>query len=592
MVNFDLVLVFIVIAFIIISLYKEIIGPSFTFLIAVTVLGFFGILTPHEIISGFANEQVAVVIMLLLFGDIIRKTEVVEKAFDSFFRKAKSQKGFLSRMILLVSGFSSMLNNTPLVAVMMPYVHNWCKRNNVSPSKFLIPLSYAAILGGEMTLIGTSTNLIVNGLVVEQTIVPDFKEIGMFEFIYVGLPMTVIGYFYLILFSNRLLPSKKPLSSGYPGSSRQYIFETKVRNDSHLIGKTVGESGLKNLKGLYVTEIIRRSFSVSPVSPEVVLDKGDILVFAGETEDIADLIGSNSGLVLPEVGMLSKLKRSEVIEIVISQNSSLIHKTVREINFRGRYDAAIIAVHRNGERIEEKLGQIQLKAGDVLLLFAGEDFINRTADSHDFYFISKVKDFIKLEWWKNALLIGGAILAIILSAFNIISLFMGLLVLLIASLMMKITHPKELPASIDYNLALIIVMSLALGTAMIKSGAAFLIANLLINVFMPLGTFSLLMGIYFITTILAAYITNKAAVGIIFPIAISAAHNLELNPVPFALVVAFAAAANFMTPHGYQTNLMVYGPGGYSFKDFFRIGFPLTIIYMLVAVTILTLVYF
>lgn len=592
MVNFQLILVFIVIAFILISLYKEILGPSFTFLIAVTVLGFFGILTPHEIISGFANEQVAVVIMLLLFGDIIRKTELVEKAFDGFFRKAKSHRGFLSRMIILVSGFSSLLNNTPLVAVMMPYVHTWCKRNNLSPSKYLIPLSFAAILGGEMTLIGTSTNLIVNGLVVEQTIAPELKTLGMFDFIWVGLPMTILGYFYLILFGNKLLPSKAPISNNYPISNRQYIFETKVRNDSHLIGKTIGETDLKNLKGLYITEIIRKSFSVSPVSPELVLEKGDILVFAGETEDIAELISSNSGLVLPEVGMLSKLKRSEVVEIVISQNSSLINKSVKEINFRGRYDAAIIAVHRNGERLEEKLGLIELKSGDVLLLFAGEDFVNRTADSHDFYFISKIKDFIKLERWKNVVLIGGALLAILLSALNIISLFMGLIILLLLSMAMKITTPKELPYSIDYNLALIIVMSLALGTAMIKSGAALLIANFLINVFMPMGSVGLLFGIYFITTILAAYITNKAAVGIIFPISITAAHNLELNPVPFALIVAFAAAANFMTPHGYQTNLMVYGPGGYSFKDFFKIGFPLTIIYMIVTVTILSLMYF
>ncbi len=592
MVSFDLILVFIVIVFILISLYNDLLGPSFTFLIAIITLGIFGVLTPHEIISGFANEQVAVVIMLLLLGDVIRKTEVVETVFDRFFRRAKNYKGFLSRMMIIVSGFSAFLNNTPLVAVMMPYVHSWCKRKNISPSKFLIPLSYAAILGGQVTLIGTSTNLIVNGLVADQTIFPDLKTLQMFDFVYVGIPMVIIGYIYLMLVSDRILPARSPIINGISSSTRQYVFETKVRNKSHLIGKTVQESGLKSIKGLFLTEIVRRSFRVSPVASDIILDKGDVLVFAGETNNIAELIGSNSGLVLPEVGMLSKMKRTEVVEIVVSQNSSLINKSLKNINFRGKYDAAIIAVHRNGERIEGKLNQVELKAGDVLLLFAGEDFLSRTADSRDFYFISKVRDFVKLEWWKITILFGGTLLAILLSALHVISLFMALIILLLASMAMKITNPKDLPSSIDYNLALIIVLSLALGTAMIKSGAAVLVANLLINIFMPMGTVGLLFGIYLITAVLAAYITNKASVGIIFPIALTAAHNLEVNPLPFVLTVAYAAAANFMTPIGYQTNLMVYGPGGYTFKDFFKIGFPLTIIYMLVTVVILSLVFF
>ncbi len=592
MVSFDLILVFIVIIFILVSLYNELLGASLTFLIAIIVLGIFGILTPHEIINGFANEQVAVVIMLLLLGDTIRKTEVIENAFDRLFRNAKNYHGFQSRMMLIVASFSAFLNNTPLVAVMMPYVNNWCKRNNISPSKFLIPLSYAAILGGQVTLIGTSTNLIVNGLVTEQTIAPELKSLQMFDFIYVGIPMVILGFFYLRFLGDKLLPSKAPIYEKFSTSSRQYVIESKIRNNSNLIGKTILEAGLKDLKGLYLLEILRHSFHVSPVSDDIIIEKGDTLLFAGETENIAELIGSNSGLVLPQVGMMSKLKRTEVVEIVVSQNSTIINRTVREINFRGKYDAAIIAVHRNGETIEGKIDNIELKAGDVLLLFAGEDFNSRTSNSRDFYFMTKIRHYTKLEWWKITTLLGGTFLAILLSALHVTSLFMALLILLLVSMAMKITNPKELPSSIDYNLALIIVLSLALGTAMIKSGAAVLLANFLINIFMPMGKVGLLFGVYFITAILAAYITNKAAVGIIFPIAITIAHNLEINPLPFALTVAYAAAANFMTPIGYQTNLMVYGPGGYSFKDFFKIGAPLTFIYMVVTVVILSLVYF
>ncbi len=592
MINFDLILVFIVIVFILISLYNNILGPAFTFLIGIITLGVFGILTAGEIISGFANEQVAVIIMLLLLGDIIRKTEVIENVFDRIFKRAKNYKGFLSRMMLIVSFFSAFLNNTPLVAVMMPYVHSWCKRNKISPSKFLIPLSYAAILGGQVTLIGTSTNLIVSGMVAEQTIIPEIKSLQMFDFIYVGIPMVIIGYLYLIFAGEKILPSKSDITESFSTNARQYIIEAKVRNNSHLIGKTIREAGLRDLKGLYLVEILRRSFRVSPVAPDIILDRGDVLVFAGETEDIAELISSKTGLVLPEIGMLSKKKKTEVVEIVVSQNSSLINKSVKEINFRGKYDAAIIAVHRNGERIEGKLGDVVLKAGDVLLLFTGGDFVSRTLNTRDFYFISKVRDFIKLEWWKIAILFGGTLLAILLAAFHIISLFKGLIILLLICMAMKLTTPKELPNSIDYNLALIIVLSLALGTAMIKSGAAILLADSLISVFMPLGKIGLLFGIYLITTFLAAYITNVASVGIIFPIALTMAYNIEANPLPFVLTVAYAAAANFMTPIGYQTNLMVYGPGGYSFKDFFKIGFPLTILYMIVTIIILSLIYF
>ncbi|MBN2349007.1 MAG: SLC13 family permease [Bacteroidales bacterium] len=592
MLTFDIILVFFVLIFILISLYREILGPAFTFLIAIIILGIFGILTPTEIIQGFANEQVAVVIMLLLLGDIIRRTSVIENVFDRLFRYAKSYKGFLTRMMVIVSTFSAFLNNTPLVAIMMPYVHSWCKRNDYSPSKFLIPLSYAAILGGSVTLIGTSTNLIVNGLWVEQNLYPGVKSLQIFDFAAVGIPMVLFGTLYILFFGHKKLPDKADALDMFKNQSREYFIEAKVKKNSRLIGKTVDEAGLSNVKGLILVEILRRSFRISPMAPEIVLDHGDVLVFAGETENIADLINSDSGLLIPEMGMLSKIKNAQVIEVVVSQNSPLINKTLKEFNFRSRYDAAVLAIHRNGEKIEEKIGNVNLRAGDVLLLYSGEDFANRTMNTQDFYFISKIRDFRKLEWYKILLLFGGTAMAILLSAFHIISLFMGLLIVIVASLALDITKPKELPKSIDYNLALIIVMSLALGTAMIKSGAALLIANILITIFMPMGKVGLLFGTYLITTFLAAYITNKAAVGIIFPIAISIAHNLDINAIPFVLTVSYAAAANFMTPIGYQTNLMVYGPGGYSFKDFFKIGFPLTIIYMITTVAILSLIYF
>jgi di/tricarboxylate transporter len=592
MLTFELIVVFVVILFILFSLYQELLGATFTFVIAVVTLGFFGILTPREILSGFANEQVAVIILLLLIGDTIRQTGVVEILFDRIFKSAKSYRGFLSRMTLIISSFSAFLNNTPLVAVMMPYVNTWCKKNNISPSKFLMPLSYAAILGGCATLIGTSTNLIVNGLVVDQKIIPELKSLNIFDFAYVGVPMIIIGFLYLLFFGEKLLPSKQDIVDDFSKNTREYLVEAEIRKNSKLIGKTIEEAGLRNLKGLFLVEIIRKSFKIASVKPNIILQQDDLLIFAGDTETIAEMINSDIGLRLPSVGMLYKKKQTEVVEIVISHNSSMINKTVKEIRFRAKYDAAVIAVHRNGERISGKIGDIVINPGDVLLLFTGADFVSRSNHTQDFYFISKVKDFKKLEAYKTWTLLGGIVAVIFLAAFKVVSLFMGLIVLLMVLFSMKIAHPKELSKAIDYNLALIIVMALALGTAMIKSNAAELIADFIINIFLPLGKVGLLFGIYLITAFLAAYITNIAAVAIIFPISLTMASNLELNPIPFVLVVSFAAAANFITPHGYQTNLMVYGPGGYSFKDFFRVGFPLTMIYMVVTVFILHLIYF
>ncbi len=592
MLTFDIILVFIAILFILYSLYTDLFGPAFTFVLAILFLGVFNILSASEILAGLGNVQVAIILLLLVWGDMVRKTAVIERVFDRLFRTARSYNGFLTRMMIIVAIFSSFLNNTPLVAIMMPYVHNWCRRKNFAPSRFLIPLSYAAILGGSTTLIGTSTNLIVASMVQDQKIIPNLRQLEMFDFIYVGIPMVFIGFLYVLLIGKKFLPDRKsPADEEGFLNTRKYFIEARVRSGSYLIGKKLGETNLQDLKGMMLVEIIRDSVSIQVFMKDTRLMEDDVLVFAGETQKIADLVDRESGLVVSEIGMLARAKKAEVIEIVISQNSTLIGKEVQEVNFRAKYDAAVLAVHRNGEQITNKMSNVELRAGDVLLVYAGTAFNSRTQSSQDFYFISRVKDFVKIENYKVYILLGGLIAAVALSAMHLMSLFIGLLILIVVGMIMGLTTPKELPKSLDYNLALIIVLSLALGTAMIKTGAADLIANSFITLFMPFGRVGVLFGIYLITTILAAYITNKASVGIIFPIALTIASNLNLSPTPFILTVAYASAANFMTPHGYQTNLMVYGPGNYLFKDFFKIGAPLTLLYMITTITILSLLY-
>jgi di/tricarboxylate transporter len=580
----EIVVISLVLIFVVVSLYTEIIGPAFTFLIGVLVLGVFRILTPREIMNGFGNEQVAVIIMLLLLGDTIRKTDIIDRLLDGLFRRTATYKGFLTRMTFFVGGLSSFMNDTPLVAVMMPYVHSWSKRHNIKPSKLLIPLSFAAILGGCVTLIGTSTNLIISGMVNDQNIIPGLEPVGLFDFSVAGLPMLLIGSIYLILFSNKLLPNRQDTLSSFSSQSREYLVETEIRPNSDIIGKTIEQANLRNLPGLFLVEISRGEETLSAVSPSIVLQEGDVLVFAGDTATIAEMINSSSGLTLKQVGMFKKKRHTEVMELVVSQNATLVNKTVKEANFRNLFDAAILAIHRNGERIPGKIGNVRLRAGDVLLVLAGEDFQERSRISNEFYLLSRVCEFSNLKWYKNLALFGGLAIAIIASALGFISLFLALVILIIVILALKITTPKELPKSIDYNLAIIIVLAMALGTAMIKTGLADIIANFFIDIFRPMGPVGLLAGIFLVTNLLASFITVKAAAALIFPISVMSAIQMGLPTMPFVLIVAHGAAANFITPMGFQTNLMVYGPGGYNFNDYIKIGWPLSMLYWFVSV--------
>ncbi|HPE34053.1 MAG TPA: SLC13 family permease [Bacteroidales bacterium] len=592
MLSYDSIIVLAVIVFIIISLYTNLIGPAFTFIVGILLLGITGVLTPNEILSGFANEQIMVIILLLLIGQMIRNTGVLEGTLNRIFRKTNTYPKFLTRIYFSVSIMSSMLNNTPLVAVMMPYVNSWCKKNKVNPSKLLIPLSYAAIIGGSTTLIGTSTNLIVNGLIQSQTVIPDFEPFQLFDFAYVGVPMMFIGFLYLYLFADKLLPDRHDVYKDFEQNTRSYLVQTRIRATSSLAGMTIREASLRNLKGLFLAEIIRGGNQIRPVSPHENLRHDDILVFAGETTMITDLVNSNTGLELAEIGMYSRKSHTEAIEIVISYNSSLIGQTVKESMFRSKYDAAIIAIHRNGERISGKLGDVKIKAGDVLLIITGSDFNHLSQNTQDFYLISRIKDFRKPKFWEPYLVIGGLILSILLAGFKLVPLFTSLAILVTIALLLKLMNPKDLAKTVDFNLAVILAMSLALGLAMIKSGVAEHVGNAFINLLLPLGSLALLFGIFIVAALMSAFITNAAVVAMLFPIVLSISAKLGVNPFPLVMVMTFGAATSFMTPVGYQTNLMVYGPGGYTFSDFLRIGLPLTIIYMVVAVLIMYFMFF
>ncbi|MBL4752276.1 MAG: SLC13 family permease [Flavobacteriales bacterium] len=583
--SIEIVIVLLVILFLLVALYLEWLWPPVIFFISVAVLTVSQIITPKEALGGFANEQVAVIVILLILSEIVRHSSLVDKLFDAIFKGATSVNGFLLRMMTYVSISSAFFNNTPLVAMMMPYVHNWSNKNGVSPSRLLIPLSYAAILGGCMTLVGTSTNLIVNGMAIESGL----EGLNVFDFIYVGAPMLVIGFLYLLFFGKKLLPDSKDVVEEFVQSAREYLLEAKVDMNSPLVGKSITEAKLRHLEGLFLVEILRGDKLITPVSPYEVLQAGDGLIFTGVTSAIGELEKPSMGLSLPKSSKIKDIK--DVIELVISHNSRLIGSKIQDSDFRGKYDGSILAVHRNREKLSGKIGDIEMRAGDVLLVLIGSEFYKRVAEVQAFYVISKKQKTSDIEPWKLAIMVGGIIGAVILQAVGAVPLFYSLFSLLGVVLVMDMIPFTIIRKGFDFNLVILLAFGLAFGKAMINSGAADYLAEGILTLAKPLGFTGLIGGIFLITNILSSYITNKAAVAILFPISVTIANTMGYDVQPFILVVCYGAAASFITPIGYQTNLMVYGPGGYTFKDFFRIGLPLTLLYMIVCVVVLNYLY-
>jgi di/tricarboxylate transporter len=572
----------------IIVLYKDLIRPVIAFFIIALVLLITDTINTKDFMGGFANEQILVVLILIMLSDVIQRTAVMDLAFKNIFKPSMSYRGFLTLLGFVVAPISAFVNNTPLVAILMPYVYDWSKKKGISPSKVLIPLSYITILGGTITLVGTSTNLVVNGFVVDA----GYPSLGMFDFTLVGVSVAVVGILYIAFLGPSLLPDRKDALSSFREKSREYVTETFLKSNSPLIGKTVEEAGLRKLQGLFLVEIIRGEERIAPVSPKQSLEANDKLIFAGETSTILELIKTNNGIELPDSTRLSKNESMDVKEIVISSNSDLIGKIVKETNFRGKYDAAIIAINRNGERITGKLGEVELMTGDLLLLITGDAFEERSANEQDFHIISSVDKIHKIPLYKTYTVLLGTAAAFVVSAIGWLSLFESLLILMSIIAMMQIVRFNDLKRSFDVDMYLILVLALSLGKAIVNSGLDKEISAGMLNVVEPIGSnIAALAIIYLVTNILAMLVTNKAAVAIMFPVALSAAKTLGLDPTPFFLAIAFAGCAEFMTPYGYQTNLMVYGPGGYKFKDYIKIGWGLSLIYFVVAVSILGYLY-
>lgn len=578
--------VLLVVIFLVLSLYREWFNPALTFFIATVALLLGRVITPAQILQGLANQQIILIFLLVLVTAGIR-TVVGSEAFTRLFNPSLSPKAFLLRMMLTVSSLSSLLNNTPIVAFMIPYVKDWAQKTGHPASKFLIPLSFATILGGMITVIGTSTNLVLNGLISQY----DLPLLGFQHFFYLGVTVTIAGGLYLYFIGYRLLPSNPNEIEALRENVKEYIIETEIGRGSPLIGKTVKEGGLRNLQDVFLVEIIRDERVISPVAPDEVLEEKDALFFSGNTQAIYQLIKEDNGLSVPEDQDAEPEEHFNFVEAVIPANSELIGVQIRDSDFRKKFNASIIAIHRNGKRVPGKVGEMNLAGGDFLLLLAGDNRENGSNHEKDLFFLS-VRKKEKSERNKNLRVVGIlSVLLLISGVVGLVPLFDICLVILTGFVFFGVLSIVEIRRELDLSLLLILVCSLAVGVALEKSGAADLIADLLVSSVQKLGAVAVLACLFIVTTLLTALITNAAAVSIVFPVAMSIAEQMDLSYTPFFMAIAFAASGDFMTPIGYQTNLMVYGPGGYSFRDFFKVGSPLTMMYILLCISFISYFY-
>ena len=572
--------------------YNNWLSVTFSFVLLAAFFLVFGVITPSDALQGFANEQLAVILILLVFSDIFKRSSVVNSFYKKVLSENDSPKVFLLKLTALTGSISAFINNTPLLSLTMPYVFDWCKKNKVSPSKFLIPLSFAIILGGMVTLIGTSTTLIINTLAIKSGAEP----LGLFDLTAVGLTMLVLGIFYLYTIGYNLMPNNK-IHIDYDNQQtivRQYFMETHVHGNSPIIGKTILEAGLRDLNGLFLVEVLKGENAIRPVSSDVILEGNDILFFAGDLSVISQLDVKLLGLSLPKNCETSTGRRKDMTEVVVSYNSSLIGLSIKESEFRYKFDGAILAIHRNGERIWGNLGLIKLKAGDMLLVMAGKQFNRKIQENNDLYQISNTRkqdSDPEPDPKKVIFVLLGMLVSIGLTAFGLVPFFTSLAILLLLSVILEIVTVSQIQKSLDFNLMIIIGLGLAFGVVIDKSGAAQLISDGVLKLKFLDSKLLVMFLLFMIVNLLGSIITVRAAVAILVPVILKITISMGIATTPIVLLIVFAASANFATPIGYQTNLMVFGPGRYTFKDFIKVGMPLTLIYMTISVLILDFIY-
>ena len=543
-----------------------------------------GYISPEEAISGFANPAVITIALLFVLSHALQKSGILEYMVIRL-NKLTERSRFLGLFVFLISVAlaSAFVNNTAIVAIFIPLTIRLAQKYNLSPSKLLMPLSYIAIIGGTLTLVGTSTNLLVNSIYVNS--ISSSPPLGMFEYTKFGLVMLVIGMAYLLIAVPFLIPSRTVTSSltkSYHMGG--YLTELKVSAESPLVGRTCKERAVNKNYDITVLDILRDGKLISKNIRDTIIYPEDILFVRGSLENFLRMKEVEKVTMLTD----EKLTQDELIhddntlvECLITNQTDLVGKSLMEINFRRRFGSFILAIRREGEILRKKIAHVVLQAFDTLLIYGPIEKIKELSDSGDFIVLGEIEATLQKHkyWWVSVAVIFGAV---ILAALGIVPILKGALIGAIFLLVIRVITANEAYQSINWQVIVLIAALIPLGIVIQKSGTAFWIGTVLndiANAFNPLVRPTIMLSLVYLVTIILTEMTSNAATAIIMtPIAISAAQQMGLDPRTFVFAVCFAASASFITPIGYQTNLMVYGPGGYKFTDYVRVGLPLAIV--------------
>lgn len=548
--------------------------PERVFGILLLVLFAGGFVTNEQVVASFANTGVLTLILLMVCSLALEKTKILRQIANYVIRPSYVHSWF--NLFVFSTFSSSVLNNTAVVSAMLAPIRS---NRHHAPSRLLIPLSYSAILGGTLTLVGTSTNLIVNSMVVESGL----PALGFFDFTLIG-SLLVVGCGATLFLMSRWLPNRFE----HTKDVADYFIDTKVIPGSTLIGRTIEENGLRNLEALFLVELQRGGHLISPVSPSQVLQQGDRLLFSGDIKKVT-LLNQFSGL--ESFANQNGLPLDNLSEVIVRPESALVGKTLKRVGFRALFDAAVVAIKRDGERLSGKLGDVALKPGDNLVLAVGEDFKSRHNVSKNFFFVSGVETERTLSPTKEWLAVLGFIIAIVLSALGLVPLFKSLLLFLGVLLLTNTLKPNEILQRLPTQIWLIISSALLLSYALANTHATELLDKVIEHYQHGFTPFWGLCTVYFITWWLTELVTNNAAAALVFPIAIGLANSLGVDPTGFMMAVAFGASASFVSPYGYQTNLMVYNAGQYRIADFIKIGLPVSLVFGVIAVSSIAFIY-
>ncbi|RMG84134.1 MAG: SLC13 family permease [Candidatus Dadabacteria bacterium] len=576
----------VVVAAMVAGLACEFLQPDAVVFSALGALLVGGVLEPQEALAGFANPAVVTVGILFIVAYAAQSAGLLDYVAARVMGDGTGLRRSVLRMMAPVVGLSAFLNNTPIVAMFLPVVRDWAGRHRLPVQKFLIPLSYASIFGGLCTLIGTSTNLVVSGLWQAHS----GRGLGFFELTWVGVPAALLGTAYMVTAGVRLLPSpsRDPVEAE-GGQGRLYLYEMRVPAGSPLDGRTVEQAGLRRLGNVFLAEILRGEERIGPVKPGETIRSGDRLVFTGAADGAMTLEKVRGLVPSHDHDLYAEIRRrgpGRLVEAVVSRSCPLLGKTIREGGFRGRYDAVILAVHRHGEALEGGVGRVRLRPGDTLLLLAGPDFVNRWNRSREFYLLSSLSELPQLnarKTWCTGIALAGMVA---LAALRVVSMLEAAVLAAVFLLATRSVTPLEARRSLEINVLVVVACALGIARALEKTGAAAALGDALVGVAGRWGPTAVLAGVFVFTSVLNAFITNNAAAALAFPVAVSAAIEAGLRPEPFVIAVAVAASASFASPIAYQTNLMVYGPGGYRFRDFLKVGVPLQALYLAVTVVV------